>query len=212
LQQRIKRPKLVQRSTIVLAKPFHLVRKALPVCAGEADVTRSDEGVIGVKLRLVALVGVKELEDLPDIEPATDHPGAAGCATKCDPRKEPHLRGLLGELLNHHAARTAGLPHLVGDQDPGLLSEPDRERLSLGLPGRGHLQCSECSECSEQRKRSRVGEQRRQRGSVDAYLAERVNDPQAREPAESMVGFEPAARVVVLRHVREGRVYKQVRI
>ena len=55
----------------------------------------------------VVPVGAEQLDDLPDVEPASDYPRPARTPAESHPRMQPRLGRLLRQLLHHDTARPA---------------------------------------------------------------------------------------------------------
>ena len=90
-----------------------------------------DERVVGRQRRDVVAVGPEQLDDLPNVEAAPDHPGATWTPAESDPWVQPSLGGLFRQFLDHNAARPARPTNLIFDKQVGLLTETNRERLGL---------------------------------------------------------------------------------
>jgi uncharacterized protein (DUF433 family) len=132
LEERVESGQLRRRPAVLGYELVDLVAELSRVGACRPYVPLGDERMVSRQRRFVACVGVEHLDDLPDVEATSDHPGPAGTPTESHARVQPGLGGLLGQLLDDDAARPTRPPDFIFDEQVRLLTEADRERLGLG--------------------------------------------------------------------------------
>jgi hypothetical protein len=108
--------KLVKRAGVGVKERRDLVRKALGVRARKREVRLTHQGMGLRERRRIIAVGIGQVDELPDIEAAPNHPGTPGVVAKGDAGEEPGLCSLLRKLLDEGASAAPGAPRLLPDE------------------------------------------------------------------------------------------------